>query len=966
MAEDAEKPAKKKTGTTKKAPAKKEKETPAPAAKKKPAAKEPETKEPETAETKPAKKPAKKKATAKKKPAAEKKAAKGKRAKAAEAEEDEDLGPDAGAGDPEGKSLVIVESPAKAKTINKYLGKDYVVKASMGHVRDLPEKGGGLGVAIENRFAPVYKLLSEKKKVALDLKKTARESSKIFLACDNDREGEAIAWHISEILKAKPERVARITFNEITKTAIQRAIENPRQLDMAKVNAQQARRVLDRIVGYKLSPLLWAKVKRGLSAGRVQSVAVKLVVEREREIKAFLPVEYWDLEATLAKLDAPPAPPPPPPAAETETDESGEKKAPERKLGPGRFFAKLVQLGDEKLAPDKFRLQNADEAAALKKELEAATFAVSSIKKSERRDNPSPPFITSTLQQQASTRLGFATNRTMRIAQGLYEGVELGEEGAVGLITYMRTDSTNLAKEATDEARSFLRERFGGSYVPEQPPVYKSKSGAQEAHEAIRPTSALRTPESVEKFLTGDQLKLYRLIWERFVASQMPPAVFSQTTVEVTAGRALFRANGRTLIFDGHLKVSGASKKDEPILPDLAENEKLNAEKLQESQHFTQPPPRFTEASLVKALEELGIGRPSTYAAIISTIQDRGYVKQESRRLFATELGMIVTDKLAAHFHEVMDTGFTAEMESRLDRIEDEKVEWQKVLEDFYGPFEKDLAAATKAMKGVNENARESDPPVKCKRCGRIMLLKYNTRDFSRFLGCPGYDAEDKCTETQPWNEEKGAPEPDEETDETCPECGSSMVIKSGRRGRFLACSAYPNCKVTRELADDGKKQLMPELEAACPLCQKKMVVRRGRRGPFLGCTGYPDCKGTLPIVVDQETGQAKAGERGAAAPEMPKVDIKCEKCGSPMLIRRSRGGPFLGCSKYPKCRSTAQIPDEIREKLPKPPPPKELGEECDKCGKPLLIKFGRRGPFAACSGYPECKNTRPLPAGTA
>jgi DNA topoisomerase-1 len=949
MADEAEKPAKKKTAKTAKKKAAPKAKKPAAKIAKKKAEKAPKPEKPVPSEgagpkgrsrVEGAVKPAKK----------------GKRVVLT----DEDVGPDAGEGKPGGKNLVIVESPAKAKTINKYLGKDYIVKASMGHVRDLPEKGGGLGVSIEDGFEPAYELLQDKKKVVVDLKKTARESDKIYLACDNDREGEAIAWHISEILKAKPSRVSRITFNEITKTAIERAINNPRQLDMAKVNAQQARRVLDRIVGYKLSPLLWKKVKRGLSAGRVQSVATKLVAQREAEIRAFVPIEYWELEALLAKLDAPPAPPPPPPPAEGEA-EGGGKEAPARQLGPGRFFAKLVQLGEEKLDPEKTRVKNGDEAAALKKELEASSFVVSSVKKSERKDNPSPPFITSTLQQQASTRLRFATNKTMRVAQQLYEGVELGDEGAVGLITYMRTDSFNLAKEAVDEARDFIQKNYGPSYLPGEVPVYKRKDTkveAQEAHEAIRPTSAMRSPDSVARFLQADQLKLYTLIWERFIACQMPPALFSQTTVEVTAARALFRASGRTLIFDGHLKVTGVAKKDEPILPDLAENEKLNAERLQESQHFTQPPPRYTEASLVKTLEELGIGRPSTYAAIISTIQDRGYVNQENRRLFATKLGEIVTEKLDKNFHDIMDTGFTAEMESRLDKIEEEKADWRKTLESFYVPFEKTLAEADKAMRGVNEDPEESNVP--CPKCGKNMLVLWNTREFTKFLGCPGYKT-DECTGTMNLTAE-GAPEVPEETEETCPECGSSMVIRSGKRGRFLACSAYPNCKVTRELADDGTKQLMPELEAICDLCGKKMVVRRGRRGPFLGCTGYPECKSTRPIIVD-ETGQAKAGEK-APQIELPKVDIKCEKCGSPMLIRRSRRGPFLGCSKYPRCRGTAELPDEIKEKLPKPPPPKELGEECDKCGKPLVIKYGRRGPFAACSGYPACKNTKPLPAG--
>ncbi len=958
MAEDAEKPAKKKkTAAIKKKPAAKKKtESPAAAA--------PKTKSGDPEAAPPKGKAAPKKAAAKKKPAAEKKPAKGKKAKEPVLE-DEDTGPDAGDGNPDGKSLVIVESPAKAKTINKYLGKNYVVEASMGHVRDLPEKGGGLGVSIEDHFEPQYQLLSEKRKTVKLLKKAARDSSKIFLACDNDREGEAIAWHISEILKANPKRVSRITFNEITKSAIERAIQNPRDIDMAKVNAQQARRILDRIVGYKLSPLLWKKVKRGLSAGRVQSVAVKLVVEREREIRAFQAIEYWELEATLAKLDAPPAPPPPPPPAEGGTedkDKDGEIKAEPRHLGPGRFFAKLVQVGEEKLDPEKFRVKNAEEATALKAEIEASSFVVSSIKKTERRDNPSPPFITSTLQQQASTRLRFGAQKTMRIAQSLYEGIELGDEGAVGLITYMRTDAVFVAKDALDETRGFVQQNYGTNYLPDQPPVYKAKASAQEAHEAIRPTLPLRPPESVAKFLTADQLRLYTLIWERFIACQMLPAIFSQTTVDVSAGRCIFRANGRTLIFDGHLRVTGVSKKDEPILPDLTEQEKLNAERLLESQHHTQPPARYTEASLVKKLEDEGIGRPSTYASIISTIQDREYVRQEGRRLFATLLGETVTDKLSKHFEKILDTSFTADMESRLDKIEEEKVDWRKVLDDFYGPFEKDLDTAGKTMKGLNEEPEEST--TKCPKCGRLMVYKWNRDQFTRFLGCPGYDAEEKCTETLPVNEE-GKPLPPEETDETCPDCGSSMVIRTGRRGRFLACSAYPGCKVTRELADDGTGQLMPELEAECPLCKKKMVVRRGKRGPFLGCEGYPDCKGTLPIVKD-ESGQFKAGERSAAAAEMPKVDIKCEKCGAPMLIRRSRRGPFLGCSKYPKCRGTAQLPDEIREKLPKPPPAKELGEECDKCGKPLVIKYGRRGPFAACSGYPECKNTKPLPAGTA
>jgi DNA topoisomerase-1 len=900
--------------------------------------------------------PAKAKAAPAKKPAKTK--AKGKAKKpepVVEEEEDISQGPSEG----KGKSLVIVESPAKAKTINKFLGKAFLVKASYGHVRDLPEKS--IAVDIENNFEPVYEPLAAKKKVISELRRAARDAEHVYLACDMDREGEAIAWHISEILKKPKDQYSRVTFNEITKSAIEKAFQSPRDLDMKKVNAQQARRILDRIVGYKLSPLLWKKVKRGLSAGRVQSVAVKLVAEREKEIRAFTPIEYWHLQATLAKLDAPPAPPaPPPPPPPKEGEEPAKIEA--APLGPGRFFAKLVQLGDEKLDPEKFRIKNEAEALALKKELETTPFSVASVKKAERKENPSPPFITSTLQQAASSKYGFATKRTMRIAQQLYEGVELGDEGSVGLITYMRTDSTNLAAEAVEEARGFIKSEFGDRYLPDEARVYKrdAKSGAQEAHEAIRPTSALRTPQALRKFLNDEQHKVYSLIWERFVACQMPAAVFLATTVDVKAGRAIFRATGRIVVFDGHQRVSGVPKKEgEALLPELSEEEKLNLDRLLDSQHFTQPPARYNEGSLVKEMEKLGIGRPSTYATIISTIQDRGYVRQEGRRLFATALGEIVTDKLSKHFHEVMDTAFTSEMENKLDRIEDENADWKKVLGDFYKPFEKDLEAASTQMIGLNENPEESNIP--CKKCGRMMVKMWNKIDFNQFLGCPGYKT-DECKETMPLDE-KGAPQVPEETDEECPECGSSMVIRAGRRGRYLSCSAYPACKVTRELADEGQGQLMPELEAECELCGKKMLVRRGRFGTFLGCTGYPECKSTRPIVMDA-SGKAVAGDKKAAE-NLPKVDVKCEKCGSPMAIRRSGRGPFLGCTAYPKCRGTAQLTEEMKAALPAPPPPKEFGEDCEVCGKPLVIRTGRRGPFAACSGYPECKNTKQITAGT-
>lgn len=934
------------------------------------------------------KKTAKKKAAAKK--TAKKKTARKKAAVAvgldddlADAGEvDPYFGDDEG-GDASGRALVIVESPAKARTINKFLGKDFKVMASMGHVRDLPEND--LAVDIEHDFEPHYEPIPSKKKVIGELRKHAANAREIYLACDPDREGEAIAWHIRELLPPTlRRRTSRVTFNQITKDAVRRAFEHPRDIDMNKVNAQQARRILDRIVGFKLSQLLWKKVRRGLSAGRVQSVAVKMVVEREKEIRAFVPVEYWEVDTTLES-----------PRLRGELPPADEPDAPP----PWRFDASLVRWRGERLDPAGARIANEEQAREVERLLSHARYEVRSVEQKERRNNPRQPFITSTLQAAASSELGFGAQRTMSIAQSLYEGVTLGDEGAVGLITYMRTDSFNLAPEAVAEAREFIRERFGPAYLPEQPPVYKRGKlavAAQEAHEAIRPTSVLRTPEQVAPFLDADQLKLYTLIWRRFVACQMTPARYMNMTVDVGVRPAdaadgedvaVLRATGSRLLFDGHLRVSGREQGDR-LLPPLEQGEVVELvppPRIQ--QKFTQPPPRYTEASLIKMLEKEGIGRPSTYATIIQTIQDRGYVVQRNRALHATTKGEIVTKKLSDFFRDIMDYGYTRNMETNLDRVEgavealapidsdggaDETVggapppvddgvaetlpplDWRELLRGFYHDFSRDLERAHEDMKRVNEDAETTSYP--CPKCGTPMQKLYNTREFTQFLGCPKYP---ECMTRVPLDEE-GKPAPEQTVDVKCHKCGKELVLKSGRRGRFFACSGYPECKQTFEVGPDGMPVPKPDVEAKCPDCGEDMVVRRGRTGSFLGCSAYPKCRGTLPLVQDEQ-GNWKVGERGQRQ-EMPKVDIKCESCGKPMAIKRSRRGPFLGCTGYPKCRQTAKLPDDI--KLPERAKPKPFGEDCEKCGKPLVIREGRRGPFVSCSGYPGCRNTRNLPAG--
>jgi DNA topoisomerase-1 len=696
-----------------------------------------------------------------------------------------------------------VESPTKVKTIQKYLDSKFIVKASMGHVRDLPKSR--LGVDPKRNFKPSYVVAPGKKKILDELKKAAEKADALYVATDPDREGEAIGWHLAQELGVDRQNTFRVTFNEITQRAVKAAFQTPGKIDLKKVDAQQARRILDRLVGYSLSPLLWEKVQRGLSAGRVQSVAVRLIVDREREIQAFRPDEYWSLHANL------------------------------RAQRPPQFVATLKEVGGEKAT-----LPNEETTRALMGELEGARYVVRSVTRGERRRNPAPPFITSTLQQEAGRKLGFSAKKTMTIAQQLYEGVDIEGEGSIGLITYMRTDSVRVARDAQEEARTWVRERLGAEYLPDTSPTYRSRGDAQEAHEAIRPADAAREPRAVARFLTKDQLALYRLIWERFLASQMVPAVYDTVTADIDAGRCLFRAQGQTLKFKGFTAVYVESRPDdtdtaededaELAIPPLTQGEVLDLIGLDPKQHFTQPPPRFTEASLIKALEELGIGRPSTYAQILSTIiNDRGYVHRERRTLFPTELGIEVTDLLTPFFADIMNVEFTAQMEGELDKVEEGELKWADAVQDFYKPFQKDLAEAKKKMRNVKVGEETGEA---CPECGQPLLERRGR--FGKFIACSGYP---ECRYTRNLNG-NGRPE-DEATDEICPSCGKPMVIKHGRFGKFIACSGYPECKTTKPVT----------LGIACPEpgCSGELVERRSRRGrTFYGCSAYPSCKFVL------------------------------------------------------------------------------------------------------------------------
>ena len=742
------------------------------------------------------------------------------------------------------KNLVIVESPTKAKTISKFLGKNFIVKSSFGHVRDLPKSK--LGVDVEHDFEPQYIISRDKSKVVKELKTAAKKADAVLFATDEDREGEAISWHLAHILDIDPAKAQRIVFHEITKTAIMHALENPRPLDLKMVDAQQARRILDRLVGYELSPFLWRKVARGLSAGRVQSVAVRLIVEREREIQAFKPEEYWTIDGTFTT-----------PATET-------------------VQAKLYSAQGKKL--EKLDITNKAEAEKMLAEIRNATYTAAAVDEKKTKRSPSPPFTTSTLQQEANSHLGFSAKQTMRLAQQLYEGVELGNDGSVGLITYMRTDAVNLSEKFLQEAKDLIGTQYGANYQLEKPRTYTNKSkNAQEAHEAIRPTDVSRTPQSVEAFLDRQQFRLYDLIWRRAVATQMAGAELNATTITISShNQYTFRANGQTIIFDGFLKLY-PDKTKENLLPKITVGETLNCTELKPEQHFTEPPARYSDATLVKAMENFGIGRPSTYAPTISTIEDRGYIERdEKKRFFPKDIAYLVNDLLVQHFHHVIDFQFTAEMENDLDEIARGKKQWRPVIGSFWKPFKDNL------------------------------------------------DKKEKEISKQALTEEK--------TDEVCEKCGSPMIIKTGRFGKFLACTNYPECKNTKSTDPEEAKQ-QQAVEATnelCEKCGKPMMLRRGRFGPFLGCSGYPECKNIKNIEI--------------------KMNMKCPKCAVGDIVQRrsKRGKPFYGCNKYPDCDFALWE--------------KPTGEFCPTCKQPLV--FAAKG-IIKCSNK-ECdykKEQTPEPA---
>jgi DNA topoisomerase-1 len=740
------------------------------------------------------------------------------------------------------KSLVIVESPAKAKTINRYLGPGYEVQASMGHIRDLPSKG--LNVDVENGFEPTYDIMPGKKRVVSQLKAAAKKCDKLYLATDLDREGEAIAWHLAQILGVSEDRTYRVIFNAITKSAIQQAFAEPGRIDIDKVMAQQARRVLDRIVGYQISPLLWKKVTRGLSAGRVQSVAVKIIVARERAIRAFQPEEYWlipavfttdlhsDYQRQWLAFITPKTPDGKGPTLEEQAGWLAEHHA---------FKAELHKIGDA-----KFKASNQQEAQRVFHELQHARFQIAGIETKESVSRASPPFITSTLQQAAANRLGFSAKRTMAVAQQLYEGIDLGSMGSLGLITYMRTDSTHLSGEALGEVRGYIQNHFGPRYLPGKPNFYAASKSAQQAHEAIRPTDVDLTPQEIRGQLSEEQFKLYDLIWRRFVACQMEPARWNVTTLDITTptslGTATYKATGRVLVFDGYSRVWPVSSTEQQ-LPATQVGQALAAVDIRSEQHFTKPPARYTEASLVKALEKEGIGRPSTYAPIISTIQERGYVEQKDRKFYSTDLGEVVTDKLNEYFPRIMDIAFTRQMEAQLDQIEEQHLDWVRVLREFYGPFKENLDTATAQM--THAKAESTPSEYTCPDCGRPLVYRFG-KNRRRFLSCSGYDTKDCKFATS--CDKEGKMMQDQVTEHKCPNCGKPMVRKNGRFGAFLGCSDYPTCKTTLRLDKEGNplppKEKPESTGIKCHKCKTgELVIRKSKRGPFLGCNRFPKCR---------------------------------------------------------------------------------------------------------------------------
>jgi DNA topoisomerase I len=740
-------------------------------------------------------------------------------------------------------SLIIVESPAKARTLKRFLGDSYDVRASMGHVRDLPEKT--LSVDVDAGFKPTYEVVESRRKTLGELKTAVGRDREVILASDPDREGEAIAWHLSEALHLRNPK--RIEFHEITAEAVRRALESPREIDMNLVNAQQARRIVDRLVGYRLSPFLWSKVQKGISAGRVQSVALRLVVDREVEIRAFVPVESWTIDATFSK--------------------TGDDL---------RFKGRLVRRASE---GEKSKLEVGTQAAvdALLKELDGATYRVIDIEEKRRTKSSPPPYITSTLQQDASSRLRFAPNRTMRVAQSLYEGVDLGPQGSTGLITYMRTDSTNIAAEADGKVRGWIKSELGDKYLG-RPRSDKARAGAQEAHEAIRPTDPTRRPESVRQYLKDDEYRLYELIWRRFVASRMADAVYTGNQAEIQAGDLVFRASGVRLTFDGFYKVWERDERDdEAQLPQLAPGEVLVQHGLEPEQHFTQPPPRYSEATLIKELEERGIGRPSTYASIVTVIQARGYVEQRERRLHPTALGETVNGVMVAHFGSIVDDKYTAAMEDKLDDIEKGGLEWATIVGGFYGPLERMLSAANEAMPA--ETGEE------CPECHEGQLILKASR-FGAFKGCSRYPA---CKYRQAVTPTGEAAAP-ALLDEKCPLCDRPLQRRKGRYGEFVGCSGYPECKYIRK---DEKDEPKPTGQT-CPQCGKhQLVERKGRFGTFLACAGYPEC--TYRANPPRKDGKPRS--------EPKLLDEPCPICGKPLVERRGRFGTFKSCSDYPRCK---------------------------------------------------------------
>ncbi len=796
---------------------------------------------------------------------------------------------------PSGKKLLIVESPAKARTLSKFLGSSFQIKASVGHLRDLPQKGNsrkGLGIDIEHGFAPDYQIIPGKEKIVKELKAWADKASEIFLAPDPDREGESIAWHLAELLEVQDKPVYRVTYGAITKKAVSEAIAKPREINMDLVDAQQGRRVLDRLVGFELSPFLWKKVAMRLSAGRVQSVAVRLVVEREKQIRAFTPQEYWKIVAALEGID------------------TEQKKV--------CFRAELSKWQEEPFALGRQAASCEEEVNKILAQLEEAEYRLFEVQKKETRRKPPAPFITSTLQQSASNLFSFGPSRTMSLAQKLYEGVEIGNEGPVGLITYMRTDSTRIDPEAIAEVRGYIKSNFSTHYLEPKVRFFGSQSNAQDAHEAIRPTSVALTPALVSPYLERACHRLYTMIWNRFVASQMSDARYAQTKFRISASHGVFESRGRIMLFDGFTKLWGENntesrknqkttvndktddtqpdKKESPAieeqtLPDIEPNSILDKQELQPSQHFTKPPNRYTEAGLIKTLEKEGIGRPSTYAPIIKTIRERGYVVLDQRAFKASELGIAVTEVLETNFPEVMDLRFTAGMEQNLDKIEQGQVNWVKMMEGFYGKFHDQVVYAS---------------------------------EHAQVLKGRSYDGPEKC-----------------------PLCESAMVIRYSRNGAFLSCSCYPECKGLRPMPGEGESSDDQE-PVDCPNCERLMIIKTSRFGQkFLACSGYPECKTAQSITQDGD-------------PDLPEIDHNCEECQKPMVVKVSRfGKKFLACSNYPECKNTHPLDAEGNIVFL----PKIEGMVCEKCGGEMAVKLGKRGLFLACTGYPKCRNAKPLPS---